>query len=203
MLIAKLTGILDTINDEEIILNVSGVGYAVTCAEPTCRALPRVGEQVCLYIEHHFRQDSQQLFGFLTLEERAAFRLLQTVQGVGGRVALAILSVLTPSALVEAVTCQDKAAFARAEGVGPKLATRLVNELKDPIKKLGIVPTKVAHLPPTKGLALNDTVSALVNLGYRVTEATAAAQQAVAEHGSDGGVDQLIRSALQHLSRAG
>ncbi|NMM42944.1 Holliday junction branch migration protein RuvA [Rhodospirillaceae bacterium KN72] len=202
---ARLKGLLDEVGEDTVIVDVGGVGYLVYCSSRTLGALPGIGEAVRLEIETHVREDHIHLYGFLDKSERDWFRLLTTVQGVGARVGLAILSVLAPDALTQAVAAQDKAAVARANGVGPKLAQRIVSELKDKVGGMALGP--VASAKPASGQAApadagatEDAVSALVNLGYGRSDAfTAVAKAARSGEGSD--VSSLIRLALRELGR--
>lgn len=202
---ARLKGILDEVDDDTVIVDVGGVGYLVHCSSRTLGKLPGRGEAVRLEIETHVREDHINLYGFLDRGDRDWFRLLLTVQGVGARVALAILSVLTPEALVQAVAAQDKAAVARANGVGPKLAQRVVAELKDKVGGMALGPvaakdTKEGDAAPAADAgAAEDAVSALINLGYGRSEAFTAVAKASRDGGGD--VSALIRGALKELSR--
>lgn len=202
---ARLKGILDDVDDDTLIIDVGGVGYLVHCSTRTLGLLPGRGEAIRLEIETHVREDHINLYGFLDRGERDWFRLLTTVQGVGARVALAILSVLTPEALVQAVAAQDKAAVARANGVGPKLAQRIVSELKDKVGGMALGPAATAGGAPSGASApvdagaSEDAVSALINLGYGRSEAFTAVAKASRDGGGD--VSALIRGALKELSR--
>lgn len=202
---ARLKGILDEVGEDTLILDVNGVGYLVHCSNRTLSTLPGRGEAVRLEIETHVREDHIHLFGFLEKGERDWFRLLTTVQGVGARVALAILSVLTPEALVQAVAAQDKAAVTRANGVGPKLAQRIVSELKDKVGGMALGPVASAaeggaEAAPVDAGAAEDAVSALINLGYSRSDAFTAVAKASRTDGA-GDVSALIRLALQELSK--
>jgi len=198
--IAKLRGIVDGIEDGRCVIDVGGVGYLVFCSTRTLGALP--AGTVSLLIETQVREDAIALYGFATGAEREWFRLLTTVQGVGAKVALGILSALSPDELVAAIARQDKAALTRAPGVGPKLAVRLVTELRE---KAGAMPGGGggADLPaPVAGRGhVFDAVSALTNLGYRRAEAEAAVAKVVAEAGDDAAIDVLIRGGLKALAR--
>jgi Holliday junction DNA helicase RuvA len=201
--IARLRGTLDGLDEDHAVIDVGGVGYLVACSTRTLAGLPRPGEAVDLLIETQVRVESIALYGFRTAAERSWFRLLQTVQGVGARVALAILSVLGPDELARAVAAQDKAALARASGVGPRLAGRIASELKD---RLGELPAIAgAPSPELAGAALggpgDDAVSALVHLGYGRSEAHAAIAKAAAALGAAAPLEALIRSGLQELAR--
>jgi Holliday junction DNA helicase RuvA len=202
-MIAKLTGIVDALGADWVVIDVGGVGYHVTCAAPVLANLA-VGRTVSLAIETQMREDRIQLFGFASAGERDWFRLLQSVQGVGGKVALAILTVLPPEKLVHAIAAQDRAAIVRADGVGPKLAVRIMTELKD--KAGGIVigtALKGAGAQPIElpGSATGDAVSALVNLGYGRSEAFGAVATAARTLGEAASLDTLIRAGLKELSQ--
>src|SRR5581483_3521309 len=202
-MIAKLTGIVDALGPDWVVIDVNGVGYHVTCASPVLAGLT-VGKSVSLAIETQMREDRIQLFGFASAADRDWFRLLQTVQGVGGKLALAILTVLPPEKLVHAIAAQDKAAIARADGVGPKLAVRIMTELKD--KAGGIVlgtALKAAIAQPLEkaGSLAGDAVSALVNLGYGRSEAFGAVASAARNLGEAASLDSLIRAGLKELSQ--
>ncbi len=200
-MIAKLRGLLDSVAADACVVDVGGVGYLVAASARTLGALGVSGSAVTLHIETQVREDAIQLFGFGTGEERDWFRLLLSVQGVGGRVALAILSVLTPSELQHAVAAKDTASVARANGVGPKLAARIVLELKD---KAGSLPAGVS-LAPVSGerarAAVADTLSALANLGFRPMDASRAVAEAVAELGDQAEVGEMLRVALKKSAR--
>ncbi len=181
-------------------LDVNGVGYLVFCSSRTLARAPRRGEPLRLLVETHVREDHIHLFGFAEESERHWFRLLNTVQGVGARLALAILGTLAPDALVTAILAQDKAALTRAEGVGPKLAQRIVSELKD---KVGAVALGAAAqaMPEGAEAATSDAVSALVNLGYQRSEAYGAISAAARRLGPKAALDALIRAGLRELGR--
>jgi Holliday junction DNA helicase RuvA len=203
--IAKLTGIVDRSGEDGVVIDVGGVGYLVFCSARTLRLLPGPGEAARIVVETHVREDHIHLYGFIDEAERDAFRLVTTVQGVGARLGLAILSVLSPDQLAAAILAQDRAALAQADGVGPKLAARIANELRDKVGSLspvgvaaGIATPAVAT--PRDGGAAADAVSALVNLGYRRAEAATAVAKAQQKLGGDAAVDRLIRSGLQELS---
>ncbi len=206
-MIGKLSGIIDSIAGSQIILDVNGVGYVVTCSARTLREAGQNGSPLSLRIETHVREDAIQLYGFKDSAEQDWFKLLTTVQGVGAKVALAILGSLSPEQLGHVIAAQDKAALTEADGVGPKLALRLVTELKDKVSSLTVstprsVTTSNTSLesaaPATS--AASDAVSALVNLGYRRAEAFAAVSQ-VSRQKADARLDELIRLALAELSR--
>ncbi|MGB8710027.1 MAG: Holliday junction branch migration protein RuvA [Methyloceanibacter sp.] len=204
-MIGKLTGRLDEVGPSTLIVDVNGVGYEVTCAARTLAGLPAVGEIVTLAIDTHMREDSIRLYGFASEHERAWFRALQTVQGVGAKVALAVLGTLDAADLANAVALQDKAMVARAPGVGPKVAARIVAELKDKMPSLapairpggGVAP--IAILP--EGASARDAVSALTNLGYGHAQAAAAVSLAVGKAGREARTEELIRLGLRELAQ--
>jgi Holliday junction DNA helicase RuvA len=203
-MIAKLTGIIDRSGAEGVVIDVGGVGYLVFCSARTLRLLPGIGETARLLVETHVREDHIHLYGFIDEAERSAFRLVTTVQGVGAKLGLAILGVLAPDGLAAAILAQDRAALAQADGVGPKLAARIVNELREKVGGLsagGLAAPSLgaAAAPPSDGAAA-DAVSALVNLGYRRADAMTAVARAAAKLGPDAGIDGLIRNGLKELS---
>ncbi len=205
-MIGKLKGVIDSYGEDFVILDVGGVGYVVHCSARTLQALPAAGEPAVLAIETHVREDQIRLFGFLTDVEREWFRLLQTVQGVGTRVALSILGTLKPADLATAVAMRDKAAVARSPGVGPKVAERIVTELKDKAPAYAAVDPAVVRLAGAvdDGRApqpLTDAISALVNLGYGQPQAAAAVSAAAREAGEGADAARLIRLGLRELSR--
>ena len=200
-MIARLRGRLDAIDEGHAVIDVGGVGYLVACATRTLAALPRPGEPVDLLIDTQVRDDSITLYGFRTTAERRWFRLLQTVQGVGARVALGILSALGPDELAHAVAAQDKAALARASGVGPRLAGRIASELKDRLSELPGVAGGALPTAPALGGPADDAVSALVNLGYGRSDAHAAVARAAAALGAGAPIEALIRTGLRELTR--
>ena len=202
-MIGKLSGQLDSFGEDWAIIDVGGVGYLVFCSGRTLSAMPTPGEAVRLFIDTHVREDHIHLYGFVQSEERRWFRLLQSVQGVGARVALAILSVLDPPRLAQAIASRDRAAISRANGVGGKLAGRIVGELRDAAGQAMPIPAGapgVMVAGPARG-AESDAVSALVNLGYRRGEATAAVAAASRASGPDAEVEALIRAGLSELGR--
>ncbi len=202
-MIAKLTGLIDTVGETFLILDVNGVGYLVSCSSRTLQNMGMKGERATLFVETLMRAESLQLFGFESREEQECFRLLTTVQGVGMRMGLALLSALAPAHIYQAIASQDKAALTRAEGVGPKLASRILSELKDKIPVgEGFVPsTSLRPFPlhPT----LEEAVSALVNLGYRRHEAVMAVTKAQQQGGEETSLNDLIRHGLSLLARTG
>ena len=202
-MIAKLTGILDSVGDDWAILDVGGVGYLVFCSTRTLAQLPGTGEAVSFVIETHIREDHIHLYGFLDHAERDWFKLLTTVQGVGAKVGLGIQSVLGPKELSDAILAQDKGMITRAPGVGPKLATRLLTELKDKVGGMASVAPAMAGAVAandTDRAAMEDAVSALVNLGYRRGDAFGAVTGAMRSIGDDAGVEGLIRAGLKELT---
>ena len=204
-MIGKLKGLIDSYGEDFVILDVNGVGYVVQCSARTLQNLPRPGEASALAIETQVREDSIRLFGFESENERDWFRLLQNVQGVGAKVALAILSILPPGELAAAIATQDKAMVARAPGVGPKLAARIVAELKDKAPAFGAVDPLVARLSgdteaENAPSAVRDAISALVNLGYGRPQAAAAAAASVKKLGEGAETGALIRQGLKELA---
>lgn len=201
-MIAKLTGLVDTVGRDHVIIDVGGVGYLVRCSARTLGALPPPGRSASLAIETLVREDAIDLYGFASASEQSWFRLLTTVQGVGAKVALAILSTLGPDELGQAIVTGDKAMLARADGVGPKLAARLANELKDKVGGV-FVPAAAAQIQagaaPVAGDALADAVSALINLGYRRAEAANAIDRAARKLGPGARVEALIPAGLKEL----
>jgi Holliday junction DNA helicase RuvA len=203
-MIGKLTGLVDSVGDDWLIVDVAGVGYQVHCSTRTLARLPAVGDRATFAIETHVREDMIRLFGFESPIERDWFRLLQSIQGVGAKLALAILGVLSPSELSKAIIFQDKASLTRVSGVGQRVAARLVTELKDkalptaePILA-GTGADPVAAMATDEGdRAKRDALSALVNLGYGESQAAAALAQAAVE----ASVEDLIRLGLRELSR--
>ena len=201
-MIASLKGVLDSVAEESAIVDVGGVGYLVFCSSRTLSQLPQPGEVVRFVVETHVREDHIHLYGFAELGERDWFRLLTTVQGVGAKVGLAILSALGPEELVQAVVAQDKAAVSRANGVGPKLAGRIVLELKEKVSGLAPVAFEISAGPSAAvGGSSEDAVSALVNLGFQRTDAFGAVARAGQKLGEGAEVDALIRAGLQELSQ--
>ncbi len=202
-MIAYLSGKVFETSEDSVVIDVGGVGYLAFCSARTLANLPPAGDPVALQIETQFKAESLTLYGFQSAAERSWFRLLQTVQGVGARVALALLSALTPEQLSQAIMARDKAAFTQASGVGPRLAQRLVSELQS---KVGELPTTPAITLPTSataaggGSGTEDAISALVNLGYGRSEAHGAVAKAAAILGENGHVEDLIRAGLKELT---
>jgi Holliday junction DNA helicase RuvA len=205
-MIGKLKGLIDSYGEDSVVLDVHGVGYVVHCSARTLQALPQPGEAATLAIETHVREDQIRLFGFLSDAEREWFRLLQSVQGVGAKVALSVLGTFRPAELASAIAMGDKLAIKRAPGVGPKVAERIVIELKDKapafsdldpavIKLSGALEERRAPQP------VRDAVSALVNLGYGQPQAAAAIAAAARGAGEGAETAQLIRLGLKELAK--
>lgn len=197
-MIAKLTGLLDDTGPDWAIIDVGGVGYLVYCSVRTLDHLGIRGDRVVVHTEMQVSETDQRLIGFASAAERNWFRMLTAIQGVGSKVALAILSALTPEELQRACAGGDAAMVARANGVGPKLATRIVNELKDKAGGLPVAPGApggAASTPP--GSASADAVSALQNLGFKPPVASMAVSKAIEELGEDAGLNDLVRVALR------
>ncbi len=209
-MIAKLTGLVDSSGAGWVVVDVSGVGYLARCSGRALAALPAQGEPLSLFIETHVREDHIHLYGFPVAAERDWFRLLSTVQGVGARMALAILSVLAPDDLIQAIAAQDKHTLSRANGVGPKLAGRIVTELKDKAGQFALGPAAAL----AGGAASNgggvagggaaplseDAISALVNLGYQRSEAFGAVAQATRSLGAEAPLEAVNKAGLKELS---
>jgi holliday junction DNA helicase RuvA len=205
-MIGKLSGVVDSFGDDWVVLDVHGVGYVAHCSVKTLESLPSRGEAAVLFIETQIREDQIRLVGFASAVEREWFRLLLTVQGVGSRVALAVLGTLNVSELASAVALQDKAMIARAPGVGPKVAARIAAELKDHAPGIVGVDMGVIRLQSELGDKVApkpaaEAVSALVNLGYGQTQASAAIAAAMREAGDGAEKACLIRLGLKELSR--
>jgi Holliday junction DNA helicase RuvA len=203
-MIGKLTGLVDSSGDDSALIDVAGVGYQVFASRRTLGRLPARGEPVGLLVETHVREDHIHLYGFIDQAERDWFRLLGTVQGVGAKMALAILSALSPEQLVQAIAAQDKVQLTRASGVGPKLAGRIVAELKDKVGNLALGPVAVVggadgKVKVATGLA-EDAVSALVNLGYGRSEAFGAVAQASQRLGTETSLEALLKAGLKELA---
>ena len=205
-MIGKLRGVIDSYGEDSVILDVNGVGYLVHCSPRTLQELPATGQPATLSIETHVREDQIRLFGFMSDVEREWFRLLQTVQGVGAKVAIAVLGTLKPADLASAIAMRDKAMVARTPGVGPKVAERIVTELKDKapayagidpavIRLSGAVEDKRAPQP------VADAVSALVNLGYGQPQAASAVAVAARNAGERADAASLIRLGLKELAK--
>ena len=209
-MIAKLTGILDTVAADSAIIDVAGVGYLVFCSSRTLGALSGgalstggggSGKLVSLAIETHVREDHIHLYGFAEAAERDWFKLLTTVQGVGAKVALAILSALSPQEISDAVMGEDKAMLTRAQGVGARLAVRILAELRDKVAELSVVHRVDFGAPSTDDpVTAHDAVSALVNLGYRRGDALGAVAHAARQLGDAATVESLVKAGLRELS---
>ena len=205
-MIGKLKGIIDTYGEDTVILDVQGVGYLVHCSSRTLQALPPAGEAATLFIETVVREDMIRLFGFASTVEQQWFNILLGVQGVGQKVALAILSTLRPAELANAIAMKDKAAIARTSGVGPKLAERICVELKDKAPAFGTLDPAVVKLAgdlednrvsgPVK-----DAISALTNLGYGAPQAAATVAAAARALGESAETGALIRQGLKELAK--
>ncbi len=205
-MIGKLKGLIDSYGEDFVIVDVQGVGYVVQCSSRTLQRLPKPGEAATLAIETHVREDAIRLYGFLSDGERDWFRLMQIVQGVGAKVALAILSTFEPNELATVIATGDKAAMARAPGVGPKLAQRICAELKDKAPAFGSIDPGIMQLAGAlddKRLPqpVADAVSALANLGYPQAQAVSAIAAAARAAGEGAGTAQLIRLGLKELSK--
>jgi holliday junction DNA helicase RuvA len=206
-MIAKLTGLIDEVGDDWAVIDVSGVGYLVFCSAKTLGRLAP-GEAASLVIETHVREDHIHLYGFFEQSERAWFKLLTTVQGVGAKVGLGILSVLSGDELVQAIAAADKATITRAPGVGPKLAARLLTELKDKVATIALGPAAGLGGAGGEGIAplgavdstTAEAVSALVNLGYSASHALTAVSAAAGKLGDGTTLEELIRAGLSELA---
>jgi Holliday junction DNA helicase RuvA len=204
-MIGRLRGVLAEVTEEEALIDVGGVGYLVRCGSRTLGRLPAIGDETLLHIDSQTREDGTRLYGFLTREERQAFVILQGVQGVGPKAALSVLDVMTPPELAAAVAREDKALVGRANGVGPKLALRIVTELKD--KPIGVGDVAAfhaqvqAHAAPAAPSVAGEAVAALMGLGTAETLARRAVEQAIGRLGEDAALPAIIRGALQELGR--
>jgi Holliday junction DNA helicase RuvA len=198
-MIARLKGLVDSVSADALVIDVNGVGYLVQASTRTLSAVS-VGQPITMHIETQVREDAITLFGCPSESELAAFRALITVQGVGGRVALNILSVLTPDQVAHAVAAGDAASLARANGVGPKLAARIANELKG--KMGGVALSAGAPLPVQAGARIvEDAVAALAALGFKPMDASRAVSEALAELGEGAGLNDVVRVALKKSAR--
>ena len=205
-MIGKLRGVIDSHGQDWAIVDVGGVGYQVHCSTRTLQSLPGVGEAVTLSIETYLREDIIRLYGFTSDLEREWFRLLQTVQGVGARVALAVLGTMKPGDLASAIALQDRAALARAPGVGKKVAERIVAELRDKAPEYSSADPSIVRLQAelednAAPRQVADAVSALVNLGYAQVQASAAVAGASKTAGDGAAAEDLIRLGLKELAR--
>ena len=200
-MIARLSGILGELGEDFAVIDVGGVGYLVFCSSRTLARMPAVGEGIQVEVDTHVREDHIHLYGFIDSTERAWFRLLTTVQGVGARVGLAILSVLTAEELVQAVAAQDKSAVARANGVGPKLANRIVTELRDKVGGMALGSTAATDITSATHADSEEAISALVNLGYSRGDAFNVIAKAGKELGEGAPLESLIRFGLMEMSQ--
>ncbi len=200
-MIAKLTGTIDEIGTDNIVLDVNGVGYLVFCSSRTIGAIGGVGDGATIYTEMQVSETDMRLMGFASGSERDWFRLLISVQGVGGKVALAILSALETAEISRAVATGDKAMVSRANGVGPKLALRIVNELKDKVGGIATDPIAGGGTVATASDNSADAVSALLNLGFKPADASAAVAAAEADAGEGATLDALVRLALKKAAK--
>lgn len=196
-MIAKLKGLVDSTGLDWVIVDVHGLCYQVFISSKTMAQLPSLGEAVILHTEMLVRQEQPILYGFSSPFEQEWFNKLITVQGVGARVALALLSALTPDDLIIAIQSSDKTRICEADGVGPKLASRLVTELKDKVKGVTITPSSQTE---TSMGSASDVISALENLGYKKSEAAPAVARAIEEEGATAPTAVLIRTALSFLA---
>ncbi len=210
-MIAKLSGILDSTGEGWAVIDVNGVGYLIFCSNRTLSNFPGIGEAVRVFVETHVREDQFHLYGFIDSTERDWYRLLTTVQGVGAKVGLAILSVLSSEQIMQAIAAQDKAAITRANGVGPKVATRILTELKEKAGAIAIssvgttLASEVSGKPgsgATPAIAM-EAASALVNLGYGRSEALGVVTQVASALGEEATVDKLIKEGLKELGPKG
>jgi holliday junction DNA helicase RuvA len=200
-MIARLKGVLADFGADHAVIDVQGVGYLVSASSRTLAGLGAVGGEVVLHTEMLVSEDSIRLVGFASAAERDWFRLLTSVQGVGNRVALAILSALSGDELHRAIASGDHRMVARAQGVGPKLAQRIVNELKDKAGGIALGPAGAAGAPAPRGTAAADALSALANLGFRPADAAQAVAAAEAELGPEATLDALVRLSLKKAAR--
>jgi Holliday junction DNA helicase RuvA len=200
--IGRLTGRLAAVEAEDALIDVHGVGYLVRCGARTLGRLGSPGDEATLHIEMQFSAESgPRLYGFLSREERALFRLLQTIQGVGPKAALGVLDVLTPADLAGAVARDDKSLVARASGVGPKLALRIITELKGKSLSEGPVEAGAPHQAPARLSAAGEAVSALMGLGISEPQARRAVDHGLSQTGGDADLATLIKAALQEVGR--
>jgi Holliday junction DNA helicase RuvA len=202
-MIAKLTGKLDSRFDTSVVIDVNGVGYVLLCSQNTLRELPPERNSCVLFVEPLIRAENITLFGFFTEAERSVFRLLLTVQGVGGKVCLAILSILTPSQIQNSILSQDYVPFTQADGVGPKVAQRIVRELKDKFN-LVIGINSLASQPSSSAPSSlqQEAVSALINLGYKKQEALETVYRIIESTSEPLSLNQIIPLALKQLAGA-
>ncbi len=204
-MIAKLRGKLDEVLENAVILDVNGVGYLVHASSKTLASMPKIDEELVLWVETIVREDSITLYGFSSKADKVWFKLLTTVQGVGAKVGLAILSVADSDSMALAISSEDIAIFTQASGVGKKVATRIVSELKDKVQKLSLAPTVGAKIGNATVLSANtrsisDSASALINLGFGRAEALEAVSKIASESETDLSVSELITQGLSRLS---
>ena len=200
-MIAKLKGLIDSLGEDWAVIDVGGVGYLVFCSGRTLGFLG-AGEAAEVMVETHVREDHIHLYGFIDAVERDWFRLLTTVQGVGAKVALALLTVLSSDELVQAIAAADKAVITQAPGVGPKLAARILNELKDKVGAIALAEVADGQPAAGPGGAVSDAASALVNLGYQPSQALGAVSRAAGRLGEGADVEALIRGGLSEMAPA-
>ena len=202
-MIAKLRGRLDSVGEDWAVVDVNGVGYLLYCSARTLRALPKIGDVVEFFVDTHVREDHIHLYGFGAVSEREWFTLLQTVQGVGARVALGLLSTLGPEDLTEAIAARDRVPLTRANGIGPKVADRILAELKDKVSALSVKPSSQHAVLEQKGVGniSADAISALVNLGYGRSEAFRAIGSVQHSLADDVDLPSLIRASLKELGQ--
>ncbi len=202
-MIRKLKGQIDTIDSDSVIIDVGGIGYGAFCSANTLRNLPAKGESVTLFIETHVREDHIHLFGFATTDEQETFQTITKVSGVGVKVALAILSVLSPNQLANAIAAKDKSAFKTVSGVGPKLAERIITELKGKFEynvSSDKITTNSTVAVMESNNNINDAISALVNLGYGRSDAYNVITKIAAQN-DNAPIDMLIRNGLKELAK--
>jgi Holliday junction DNA helicase RuvA len=208
-MIGKLRGKIDAIGESHVIIDVGGVGYEVSCSARTLRSLT-AGAEASLAIDTHVREDAIRLYGFTSESERSWFRTLQTIQGVGAKVALAVLGVLSPSDLAQAIALGNWQAVEQAQGVGKKLAQRIVAELKDKAPALSLAGLNAANATaskngaaslPAESMATSEAISALINLGYQPMQASQAVAVSAKELGAEADTAKLIRRGLRELAR--
>ena len=202
-MIAKLRGSLDSVGEDWAVVDVNGVGYLLYCSARTLRALPKIGDVVEFFVDTHVREDHIHLYGFGAVSEREWFTLLQTVQGVGARVALGLLSTLGPEDLTEAIAARDRVPLTRANGIGPKVADRILAELKDKVSALSVKTSSQHAALEQKGVGniSADAISALVNLGYGRSEAFRAIGSVQHSLADDVDLPSLIRASLKELGQ--
>jgi Holliday junction DNA helicase RuvA len=215
-MIAKLTGIIDSIGEDWVVIDVNGVGYLVFCSSKTLAKLPSVGMDAKLYIETHVREDHIHLYGFASSMEKHWFSVLTTVQGVGAKVGLAILSAIDADDITNAIMAGDKTAFTRANGVGPKVATRIITELQDKIGKMSFdgvaldepkskasskASASSAPSAASSGDVAKEALSALVNLGYPKMEAFGVINKVIISLGSDATTQAVISASLKEMGK--